>query len=99
MIENYTVSRELSFYADKMNLSSKYLSQVVLSVTGRSAFGVDLRYTICHQDVPAKFLSRYQRDSRIGRFLQSNMSVISNITRTCRPLSTGTTCGQYDPEQ
>ncbi|MDR1345566.1 MAG: AraC family transcriptional regulator [Bacteroidales bacterium] len=35
--ENYRHERETAFYADKLNLTSKYLSQVIKSTTGKSA--------------------------------------------------------------
>jgi YesN/AraC family two-component response regulator len=35
--ENYRQKREITFYANKLCLTSKYLSQVIKAVTGKSA--------------------------------------------------------------
>lgn len=35
--ENYKISREVSFYAEKMNISPRYLSRIVLEASERTA--------------------------------------------------------------
>ena len=102
VIENYTVSRELSFYADKMNLSSKYLSQVVLSVTGRSAQEWISRYTI---HAIKTYLQNFSLDIKeivalVNFPSQSNMSrYFKHYTDMSPTQYRNSLCGQYDPEQ
>lgn len=45
--EHYTSERNIGFYADKLCLSPKYLSQMVLAASGRHVkdWGAGLRYT------------------------------------------------------
>ena len=46
VLEHYQKNSEVTFYADKLNVSPKYLTMVVYSLTGRSAKSWIVEYMI-----------------------------------------------------
>ncbi len=86
MMENYREHKEVVFYADKLNVSSKYLSEVVKEVSGKSPKDWIIEYSLLEikellrnsslniQEITIK--TKFLNQSALGRFFKrhTNMS-------------------------
>lgn len=90
MIEFHTVSRDVAFYAEKMGITSKYLTMLMTENCGRSAKDWIVEYTILE-------IKALLRDSNLEIkeiALRTNFRLNSVMTRFFRD-HTGMTPSEY----
>lgn len=90
MTEHYSTNREVSFYADKLCISPKYLTMVVHDVTGKSAKECIVEHTLLEIKSLLRDASLDIKDVvRLARF--SSQSLLSRFFRK----HTGMSPSQY----
>lgn len=89
--EHYSTNREVSFYADKLCISPKYLTMVVHDVTGKSAKECIVEHTLLEIKSLLRDASLDIKDVvRLARFSsQSLLSRFSESIRGCRRRNIG----------
>lgn len=79
--KDYKISRDVNYYAEKMNISSKYLTNIVNQVTGHTPKTIIDQYVILHSSC---ILSEARKASRrwLGSFISSTSVSSADISRS-----------------